>query len=53
MTEDTLPVGVQSDQDSMIAFRGGSAIPEEELRAHLASLLRLENVGVLLGSGSS
>jgi uncharacterized protein YciI len=33
--------------------RGGQWLNAEDLQAHLAALLRLENVGVLLGSGSS
>ncbi len=38
----------------IVAFRGGKKISEEaELRAYLASLLRLENVGLLLGAGAS
>ena len=36
-----------------VAYRGGRELSEKELRAHLASLLRLENVGVLLGAGAS
>ena len=36
------------------AIRGGSALEDQtELEAHLASLLRLENVGLLLGAGAS
>ncbi|QPH46124.1 SIR2 family protein [Pseudomonas fulva] len=36
------------------AIRGGTALSDEtELEAHLASLLRLENVGLLLGAGAS
>ncbi|WP_237142330.1 SIR2 family anti-phage-associated protein [Pseudomonas gregormendelii] len=36
------------------AIRGGSALADEtELEAHLASLLRLENIGLLLGAGAS
>jgi hypothetical protein len=39
---------------SIVANRGGSPLTDEnELRAHLASLLRLENVGLLLGAGAS
>ncbi|WP_369926568.1 SIR2 family anti-phage-associated protein [Xanthomonas sp. NCPPB 2632] len=37
-----------------VAFRGGSKIEDKiALRAHLANLLRLENVGMLLGAGAS
>ncbi|WP_064302114.1 SIR2 family anti-phage-associated protein [Pseudomonas putida] len=36
------------------AIRGATALLDEmELQAHLASLLRLENVGLLLGAGAS
>lgn len=39
---------------SIIAFRGGKQITSElELQAYLASLLRLENLGLLLGAGAS
>lgn len=39
---------------SIIAYRGGKPITDElELQAYLASLLRLENVGLLLGAGAS
>lgn len=37
----------------MRAFRGKTAFSDEKLRSHLRSLLRLDNVGVLLGSGAS
>jgi len=37
-----------------VAFRGGTRITDTvALRAHLANLLRLENVGILLGAGAS
>lgn len=37
-----------------VAIRGASRLTDElELQAHLASLLRLENVGLLLGAGAS
>lgn len=35
------------------AIRGGKALTDEEYLAHLALAMRLENVGVLLGAGSS
>lgn len=36
------------------AMRGGTALADEiELESHLASLLRLENIGLLLGAGAS
>jgi len=38
---------------SLVCVRGDESIAEDELRAHLAALLRLENVGVLLGAGAS
>jgi len=53
MTDESSDGGSKTILDSIIIFRGGSAISNDELKAHLASLLRLENVGVLLGSGSS
>ncbi|HEU4459740.1 MAG TPA: SIR2 family anti-phage-associated protein [Methylibium sp.] len=37
-----------------VAVRGATPLQDEvELRAHLATLLRLENVGLLLGAGAS
>ncbi len=39
---------------ALIAQRGGVPLSDEtELRVLLASLLRLENIGVLLGAGAS
>lgn len=39
---------------AFIAIRGGTPLGDDiELKAHLASLLRLENVGLLLGAGAS
>ncbi|MCC8912501.1 SIR2 family protein [Xanthomonas euvesicatoria] len=39
---------------SIVAYRGGKQVTDEiELQAYLASLLRLENVGLLLGAGAS
>lgn len=39
---------------ALVAYRGGTPLVDEiELKAHLASLLRLENVGALLGAGAS
>lgn len=39
---------------SIIALRGGKQIADEvEIQAYLASVLRLENVGLLLGAGAS
>lgn len=38
----------------LAAIRGGTALEDQtELEAHLAALLRLENVGLLLGAGAS
>ena len=38
----------------LVAYRGGAALADEiELKAHLASLLRLENIAALLGAGAS
>ncbi|WP_328586488.1 SIR2 family anti-phage-associated protein [Sulfitobacter sp. EhC04] len=38
----------------MIAYRGNVLLSDEiELTAHLATLLRMENIGVLLGAGAS
>ncbi|TOF14113.1 hypothetical protein CGJ28_26585, partial [Vibrio parahaemolyticus] len=34
-------------------FQGGSEIDRRDLESHLSSLCQLENVGVLLGAGSS
>lgn len=37
-----------------VAFRGGAQVSDEtEVKAYLASVLRLENVGLLLGAGAS
>lgn len=38
---------------SIVCVRGGSALDEQGVRAHLASVLRLENIAVLLGAGAS
>ncbi len=35
------------------AKRGSELLTEDEIRAHIAALIRLENVGILLGSGAS
>ncbi len=34
-------------------IRGGEPLSEDDLRAHIASALRLENIGLLLGAGTS
>ena len=36
-----------------VAYRGGRLISDCDATAHLASILRLENIGVLLGAGAS
>lgn len=41
------------NKESVFAIRGGVYMKKEELEAHLAALIRLENVGVLLGAGAS
>lgn len=47
-------LGISSKKSKIIlATRGGNRIGCEELKAHIASLLRLENVGLFLGSGTS
>lgn len=39
---------------ALAAYRGGTQLTDEvALRAHLANLLRLENIGLLLGAGAS
>jgi len=39
---------------TVVAYRAGKTLSDEmELRAHLASLLRLENIALLLGAGAS
>ena len=38
---------------SIVCVRGDSSLDEQDLRAHLASVLRLENIAVLLGAGAS
>ncbi|RKX58040.1 MAG: hypothetical protein DRP29_07400 [Thermodesulfobacteriota bacterium] len=37
----------------IIAIRGNHLLNKEKLKAHLAALLRLENIGVFLGNGAS
>jgi hypothetical protein len=38
---------------SIVCVRGDSSLDEQDLRAHLAAMLRLENISVLLGAGAS
>ncbi len=42
-----------SNDESICARRGSQWLTPEGLAAHLAAVLRLENVGVLLGAGAS
>ncbi|MEY2724695.1 MAG: hypothetical protein RLZZ458_562 [Planctomycetota bacterium] len=43
----------QETNRETIAWRGDSRLTEDSLRAHLATVLRLEHIGVLLGAGAS
>lgn len=43
----------ESNYPAQFARRGGQWLDDLALRAHLAALLRLENVGLLLGAGAS
>jgi hypothetical protein len=43
----------QTAANTVIAYRGESKLTEESLRAHLATILRLEHIGLLLGAGAS
>jgi len=36
---------------ALVVYRGGGQFGIDELKGHLATLLRLENVAVLLGAG--
>ena len=45
--------GDQSATEVPCVLRGGQTLSDDELQAHLAALVRLENVGVLLGAGAS
>jgi hypothetical protein len=47
------PLLVEDVPPSQFAIRGSQWLDEEALRAHLAALLRLENIGVVLGAGAS
>lgn len=38
---------------TLVSVRAGESLAEEKLRAHLALLLRVENLGALFGSGTS
>lgn len=51
--EETSSTQAQSVSDAGCVLRGSHRLCTDELRAHLAALLRLENVGVLLGAGAS
>ena len=39
--------------DNDIAYRGSEKIQGKDLKAHIANLFQLENIGVLLGAGAS
>ena len=39
--------------DEIISYRGGVKLSSDEFKAHLATLIRLETVGVLVGAGAS
>lgn len=43
----------ESVERSPVAYRGGRWLSVSEVDIHLASMLRLENVGILLGAGAS
>ena len=43
----------KATEPSLVAYRGDSRLTDDSLRAHLATILRLEHVGLLLGSGAS
>lgn len=44
---------MRQDDIKPVGFRGETPLGEKELCAHIAALLRLENIGVLLGAGAS
>jgi SIR2-like domain len=50
-----MPIVLVSDSDAPVQFarRGNQWLDDRALRAHLAALLRLENIGVFLGAGAS
>jgi hypothetical protein len=39
--------------EKIVAIRGENHLSEKDLQAHIASLVRLENIGVFLGAGAS
>lgn len=47
------PTATVSPSNPVCYRRGSHWLTREDLQAHLAAILRLENVGVLLGSGAS
>ncbi len=49
----TAPVSSSSSARTLCARRGSQWLTHHELEAHLATAVRLENVGVFLGAGSS
>ena len=40
-------------EPSIVANRGDSKLTDNSLIAHLATIMRLEHIGILLGSGAS
>lgn len=44
---------VQSSQQEICARRGSRWLSRDDLQAHLAASIRLENIGLLLGAGAS
>lgn len=44
---------ITGSSESICARRGASWLEQHDLEAHLAAIVRLENVGVLLGAGAS
>jgi hypothetical protein len=49
----TEPESSENSAPHQVAKRGSQSLDGQALRAHLAALLRLENLGVLLGAGAS
>lgn len=50
---DLPPSPVSSDVPTLCARRGTQLLSYSELEAHLAAIVRLENIGALLGAGAS
>ena len=47
------PAPLTGTNESICARRGASWLQKDDLEAHLAAVVRLENVGILLGAGAS